>query len=130
VWRVGQVLSLVVITWFGTHIIVHGSKRSNFKEITFKSKIKLLVLMKNLAKQLVLITNGILKLNDSQKRPSGDRSSLTSKSEMFLEDLPMRQRLVKLPCLQLTFSSSFELEESSLEKSKLLRAAHARDLIF
>jgi hypothetical protein len=39
--------------------------------------------------------------------------------------LPMRQRLVKSLGLRLTFSSSSELEESSLEKSKSLRAAHA-----
>jgi hypothetical protein len=49
---------------------------------------------------------------------------------MFLEDLPMGQRSVKSPCLQLTYSSSFELEESSLEKSKLLKVAHAQDMIF
>jgi hypothetical protein len=30
----------------------------------------------------------------------------------------------------LGFSSSFELEESSLEKSRSLRAAHAWDIIF
>jgi fatty acid desaturase len=63
---------------------------------------------------------------------SGDRSSLTSESEseMFLEDLPMRKRSVKSPFLNLGFSSSSELEESSLEKSKSLRAAHAQDMIF
>jgi hypothetical protein len=63
---------------------------------------------------------------------SGDRSSLTSESEseMFLEDLPTRQRLVKSSFLDLGFSSSSELEELSLEKSKLLRVAHAQDMIF
>jgi hypothetical protein len=35
---------------------------------TFNFKIKLLVLKKNLAKQLVLVTKGILKLNDSQRK--------------------------------------------------------------
>jgi hypothetical protein len=54
-----------VITWFGTHIIVCGLKSSNFGRITFKLKIQLFVLMKNLAKQLVLIAKGILKLDDS-----------------------------------------------------------------
>jgi hypothetical protein len=49
---------------------------------------------------------------------------------MFLEDLPMRQRPVKSPFLDLTFSSSSELEETSLEKSKSLGAAHAQDKIF
>jgi hypothetical protein len=34
---------------------------------------------------------------------------------MFLEDLPIRQRPVKSTCLRFTFSSSSELEESSLE---------------
>jgi hypothetical protein len=32
--------------------------------------------------------------------------------------------------LHLIFSSSSELEESSLEKSKSLKAAYARDMIF
>jgi hypothetical protein len=67
-----------------------------------------------------------------KERLSGDGSSLTSEleSEMFLEDLPMRQRPVKSPFLNLGFSSSSELEESSLEKSKSLSAAHAQDMIF
>jgi hypothetical protein len=56
------------ITWLGTHIIMHGSKRSNFKKRTLKLKIQLFVLMKNLAKQLVLIAKGILKLGDSQRK--------------------------------------------------------------
>jgi hypothetical protein len=48
---------------------MHGSKRSNFrKKNTFKLKIQLLVLMKNLAKQLILIAKGILKLSDSQRK--------------------------------------------------------------
>jgi hypothetical protein len=49
---------------------------------------------------------------------------------MLLEDLPMRQRPVKSPYLRLTFSFSSELEESSLEKLKSLKAAHAWDMIF
>jgi hypothetical protein len=67
-----------------------------------------------------------------KQRLSGDRYSLTSEleSKMFLKDLPMRQRPVKSPCLCLTISSSSELEESSLEKSKSLRAAYAQDIIF
>jgi hypothetical protein len=36
------------------------------EEGTFMFKIKLLVLMKSLAKQLVLVAKGILKLGDSQ----------------------------------------------------------------
>jgi hypothetical protein len=49
---------------------------------------------------------------------------------MFLEDLTMRQRPVKSPFLDLGFSSSSELEESSLEKLKLLRVAHVWDMVF
>jgi hypothetical protein len=46
---------IAVITSFGTHIIVHRSKRSNFRKITFKLKIQLLVLTENLANQLGLL---------------------------------------------------------------------------
>jgi hypothetical protein len=42
----------------------------------------------------------------------------------------MRLRSVKSPVLHLGFSSSSEMEESSLEKSRSLRVAHARDIIF
>jgi hypothetical protein len=42
----------------------------------------------------------------------------------------MRQWPVKSPVLLLGLSSSLELEESSLEKSRSLRDAHARDIIF
>jgi hypothetical protein len=49
---------------------------------------------------------------------------------MCRDDLPMRQRPVKWLVLRLGLSSSSELEESSLEKSRLLRAAHAQDIIF
>jgi hypothetical protein len=69
-----------------------------------------------------------------KKRPSGDESSLTSvselESEMCRDDLPMRQRPLKPLVLRLGLSSSSELEESSLEKSRSLRAAHAQDIIF
>jgi hypothetical protein len=60
-----------VITWFGVHIIVHGSKRSNIRKRTFKFKIQLLVLTKKIAKQLVLVAKGILKLGDSQRKTLG-----------------------------------------------------------
>jgi hypothetical protein len=49
---------------------------------------------------------------------------------MCRDDLPMRQRLVKSPVLRLDHSSSLELKESLLEKSRSLRAAHAQDIIF
>jgi hypothetical protein len=98
----------------------------------FKFKIQLLVLAKTLAKQLVLVAQSILSSATLKERPSGNRSSLTLKleSEMFLEDLAMRQRPVKLPFLDLGFSSSSQLEESSLEKLKSLSATHAWDMIF
>jgi hypothetical protein len=57
---------IALITWFGTHIIVHGSKRSNFRRSTFQLKIQLFILMKNLTKQLILVAKGILKLDDSK----------------------------------------------------------------
>jgi hypothetical protein len=65
-----------------------------------------------------------------KERLSEDESSLTSESEMCREDLPMRQRPVKSHVLRLGFSFSSELEESSLEKSMSLMAAHAQDIIF
>jgi hypothetical protein len=56
-----------------------------------------------------------------------DRSSLTSESESetFLEDPPfvMRHSPMKSHFLHLTFSSSSELEESSLEKSKFAQGS-------
>jgi hypothetical protein len=60
-----------ILTWFGTHIIVCGSKSSDFRRSTFKLKIQLFVFMKNLAKQLVLIAKGILKLDESQRKTIG-----------------------------------------------------------
>jgi hypothetical protein len=60
-----------VVTWFGTCIIVRRSKSSNFGRSTFKLKIQLFVFAKNLAKQLVLIAKGILKLNDSKGKTLG-----------------------------------------------------------
>jgi hypothetical protein len=62
---------ITVITWLGTHIIMHESKSSNFRRSTLKLKIQLFVFTKNLAKQFVLIANGILKLNDSQRKTLG-----------------------------------------------------------
>jgi hypothetical protein len=56
-----------VIIWIGTHILVHGSKSSNFGRSIFKLKIQFFIFMKNLVKQLVLVAKGIFKLNDSKK---------------------------------------------------------------
>jgi hypothetical protein len=47
---------------------MHGSKRSNFRKSTFKFKIQFLVLTKNFEKQLVLVAQSILKLDDSQRK--------------------------------------------------------------
>jgi hypothetical protein len=41
-------------------------KKSNLRKGTFKLKIQLFVFVKNLAKQLVLIAKGILKLDNSK----------------------------------------------------------------
>jgi hypothetical protein len=62
---------IALITWFGTHIIMHRSKRSNVKRSTFQLKIQLSILPKNLTKQLVLVANGIFKLDDSQGKTIG-----------------------------------------------------------
>jgi hypothetical protein len=67
-----------------------------------------------------------------KERLSEDESSLTSEleSEMCHKDLSMRKRSVKSPGLRFIFSSSYELEELSLEKSRSLRAVHSQDIIF
>jgi hypothetical protein len=57
-------------------------------------------------------------------------SSAPREPEMCRDDLLMRQRSVKSSVLRLGLSSSSELEESSLKKSRSLRAAHVRDIIF
>jgi hypothetical protein len=53
------------VTWLGINIIVRGSKRSNIRKRTFKHKIQLFVLRKNLTKQLVLVAKSIFKFDDS-----------------------------------------------------------------
>jgi hypothetical protein len=62
---------IALITWFGTRIIMCGSKRGNFRRSTFQLKIQLLILTKNLTKQLVLVVKGIFKLDDSQGKTLG-----------------------------------------------------------
>jgi hypothetical protein len=59
------------ITWLGTHIIVRRSKGSNLRKRTPKPKIQPFVLMKNLAKQLVLVAKSIFKFGDSQRKTLG-----------------------------------------------------------
>jgi hypothetical protein len=90
------------ITWLGTHIIVRGSKRSNLRKRTLKLKIQLFVLVKNLTKQFVLVAKSIFRFGDSQRKR--DELSLTSESEMYRDDLPMRQRPVKSPVVCLGLS--------------------------
>jgi hypothetical protein len=55
-----------IFTWFSTYIIVHRLKRSNFRKRVFQLKIQIFVLMKNSAKQLVLVAQNNLKLGNSQ----------------------------------------------------------------
>jgi hypothetical protein len=60
-----------IFTWFGTHIIVRGSKSSNFGKRTLKLKILLFVFMEDLTKQLVLVAKSIFKFGDSQRKTLG-----------------------------------------------------------
>jgi hypothetical protein len=62
---------ITVITRIDTHIIMRGSKTDNLRKSTFKLKNQLFVLTKNLTKQLVLIANDILKLDDSNGKTLG-----------------------------------------------------------
>jgi hypothetical protein len=121
-----------VITWLCTRIIMRVSKRSNFKKTPSSSRFNFLFSRKTLQSNLSLLHKAFSSSTTLKERLSGDRSSLTSESEseMCHEDLPIRQSLEKSPGLPLTFSSSSELEESSLEKSRSLRVAHAWDIIF
>jgi hypothetical protein len=96
------------------------------------SRFNLLFLRKTLQSNLPWLRRTFLSSTTLKERPSGGRSSFTSESEskMCREDLSMRQRPVKSSGLRLTCSSSFELEESSLEKSRSLKATHVQDIIF
>jgi hypothetical protein len=120
------------ITWFGTISSCVDRREAISKKALSSSRFNFLFSRKILQSNLSWFHKALLSSATLKERPSRDRSSLTSESasEMCHEDLLMRQRPVKLLGLRLTFSSSFELEESSLEKSRSLRAAHARDIIF
>jgi hypothetical protein len=61
----------IIVTWLSTHIIVRGSKRSNFRKGTLKLKIQFLVLMKDFTKQLILVVKNIFKFSDSQRKTLG-----------------------------------------------------------
>jgi hypothetical protein len=99
-----------VITWFSTHIIVHRSKRSNFRKTLSSSRFNFLFLRKTLQSNLSSLQRVFSSSTTLKERPSDDRSSLTSESELEMcsKDLPMRQRPVKSSGLRLTFSSSSE----------------------
>jgi hypothetical protein len=57
------------MAWHSYHRAWIEEKQS--QKNTFKLKIQFLVLLKNLANQLVLIAKGILKLDDSQRKTFG-----------------------------------------------------------
>jgi hypothetical protein len=107
-------------------------KEAISEKILSSSRFNFLFSQKTLQSNLSWLQRAFSSSATHKERTSEDRSSLTSESEpeMFLEDMPMRKRLVKSSCLDLGFSSSSELEESSLEKLKSLSAAHAWDMIF
>jgi hypothetical protein len=109
---------------------MHRSERSNFNKRVPVQDSTFFVLMKNLAKQLILVAQTFPSSTTLEERLSNNRSSLTSESESFGEDLPIRHSPVKSHFFHLIFSYSSELEESSLEKSKSLKAAHTQDMIF
>jgi hypothetical protein len=98
------------------------------KELS-SSRFNFLFSRKTLPSNLSWLQRVFLSLATHKERPSGDESSLTSEleSKMCRDDLPMGQRPVKTPILRLGLSSTSELEESSLEKSRSLRVAHAQD---
>jgi hypothetical protein len=54
-----------------TLISLFTDQREAISENTFNLKIQLLVLIKNLTKQLVLVAKGILKLSNSQRKTLG-----------------------------------------------------------
>jgi hypothetical protein len=101
------------------------------KELS-SSRFNLLFSQKTIQSNLSWLQRAFSSSATHKERPSGDESSLTSESELEMchEDLPNRQRPVKSLVLRLGFSTSSELDESSLEKSRSLRAAHAWDIIF
>jgi hypothetical protein len=112
----------------------YTDQREAISEMSFQAPDSTFYSQKTQQSNLSWLHKAFSSLPTLKETLSKDRSSLTSESELesevFLEDLPMRQRSVKSPYLRLTFSSSSELDESLLKKSKSLKAAHARDMIF
>jgi hypothetical protein len=116
---------------YSYHRVRTEEKQSQKKKLS-SSRFNFWFSRKTLPSNLSWLQRAFSSSTTRKERPSGDESSLTSQSEseMCHDDLPMRQRLVKSPVLRLGLSYSSELEESSLEKSRSLRAAHAQDIIF
>jgi hypothetical protein len=119
------------MAWHSYHRAQIEEKQSQKKELS-SSRFNFLFSRKTLPSNLSSLQRAFSCSVTHNEISSGDKSSLTSESEseMYHEALPMRQRPVKSSVLRLGFSSSSELEESLLEKSRSLRAAHARDIIF
>jgi hypothetical protein len=116
---------------YSYHRVRIEEKQSQKKKLS-SSRFNFWFSRKTLPSNLSWLQRAFSSSTTRKERPSGDESSLTSQSEseMCHDDLPMRQRLVKSPVLRLGLSYSSELEESSLKKSRSLRAAHAQDIIF
>jgi hypothetical protein len=95
------------ITWLGTHIIMHRSKRSNLRKELSSSRFDFLFSRKTSPSNLSWLQRTFSSSVTRKERPSGDESSLTSESEseMCRDDLPMRQRQVKSHVLGLGLSS-------------------------
>jgi hypothetical protein len=102
------------------------------EEALFSSRFNFLFSRKTLQSNLSWLQRAFSSSTTLKERLSGDESSLTSESEseMCHEALPMRQRPIKSPVLHLGLSSSSELVESLLKKSRSLREAHTQDIIF
>jgi hypothetical protein len=121
---------ITIFTWFTTHIIVHRPERSNFSKRVFQFKIQLFCSHEKPYKTTYLGCTKHSQARQPWKKDSRSIDHQLQESESFHEDLPIRHNLVKSPLLHLIFSSSSELEESSLKKSKSLKAANSRDMIF
>jgi hypothetical protein len=120
VWRLR---SLYLRTGYDTYHRVWIEEKQSQKKLS-SSRFKFLFSQKTLPSNLSWLQRAFSRSATRKERLSGDESSLTleSESEMCRDDLPMRQRSVKSPVLRLGLSSSSELEESLLEKSRSLRA--------
>jgi hypothetical protein len=101
-----------------------------FQQKEFSSSRINFFLTKTLQSNLCWLQKAFSNSTTLEEGLSKDRSSLITELESFREDLPIRHNPVKSPLLHLIFSSSSEMEESSLKKSKSLKEAHTQDMIF